>query len=217
MISYNKQLNYDIIFIENIEHLYQEYKNSNEINFDYEKYMEKKLECITLMQLYSNNKFNKRHLNKVKKDINNNVYITNDINDYNDFYNILKNTLKIKHNTNPTHTLEEFLLLKDILEDKQKLCIVKNNNIIIAGMYFIEVTPNKYYSFYITKNYASDKNFSSSCLLYIIDYFMETIKPDVLDFGITTENRGSELNMGLSLFKQDSMNAISDYRYLFLL
>lgn len=54
--SYNKQLNYDIIFIENIEHLYQEYKNSNEINFEYEKYMEKKLECITLMQLYSNNK-----------------------------------------------------------------------------------------------------------------------------------------------------------------
>ena len=54
--SYNKQLNYDIIFIENIEHLYQEYKNSNEINFEYEKYMEKNLECITLMQLYSNNK-----------------------------------------------------------------------------------------------------------------------------------------------------------------
>ena len=64
---YNKQLNYDIahtqdinnntIFIENIEHLYQEYKNSHEINFEYEKYMEKKLECITLMQLYSiNNK-----------------------------------------------------------------------------------------------------------------------------------------------------------------
>ena len=67
---YNKQLNSDIekthdplyinnntIFIENIEHLYQEYKNSHEINFDYEKYMEKKLECITLMQLYSiNNK-----------------------------------------------------------------------------------------------------------------------------------------------------------------
>jgi len=54
---YNKQLNYDTIFIENIEHLYQEYKNSHEINFDYEKYMEKKLECITLMQLYSiNNK-----------------------------------------------------------------------------------------------------------------------------------------------------------------
>lgn len=164
-----------------------------------------------------NNKFNKRHLIKVKKDNNNNVYITNDLNDYIDFYNILKNTLNIKHNTNPTHTFEEFLLIKDILQEKQKLCIVKNNNIIIAGIYFIEVTPNKYYSFYITKNYECDKNFSSSCLLYIIDYFITIIKPDILDFGITTENKGSELNMGLSVFKQDSMTGISDYRYLFLL
>lgn len=164
-----------------------------------------------------NNKFNKRHLNKVKKDNNNIVYITNDINDYNNFYKILKNTLNTKHNTNPTHTLEEFLLIKDILQDKQKLCIVKNNNIIIAGIYFIEVTPNKYYSFYITKNYECDKNFSSSCLLYIIDYFMKIIKPNILDFGITTENRGAELNMGLSVFKQDSMTGVSDYRYLFLL
>ena len=84
-------------------------------------------------------------------------------------------------------------------------------------MYLIEVTTNKYYSFYITKNYNSELNFSTSCLLYVIDYFMETIKPEILDFGITTENRGKELNLGLSVFKEDSMTGISNYRYLFLI
>lgn len=163
------------------------------------------------------NKFNKRHLKKIKNNKDNIVYISNVQNDYIDFYNILKETLNKKHNTNPTHTLDEFILLKNILKDRHKLCIVKNNNLIIAGMYFIEVTPKKYYSFYITKNYSYELNYSTSCLLYIIDYFIETIKPEILDFGITTENRGSELNMGLSIFKEDSMTGMSNYRYLFLL
>ena len=132
------------------------------------------------------NKFNKKQLNKIKNDITNIIYITDELTDYQDFYIILVATLKNKHNTKPTHTLEEFILLKNILKNKQKLCIVKNNNIIIACIFFIEVTKNKYYSFYITKNYDCDKNFASSCLLYIIDYFIKNIKPDILDFGIST-------------------------------
>ena len=92
-----------------------------------------------------NNKFNKRHLNKVKKDNNNNVFITNDIKDYNDFYLILQNTLNTKHNTNPTHSLEEFLLLKGnsiirydpnhknfdlsfVLREINKFVLIKDNN-----------------------------------------------------------------------------------------
>ena len=159
------------------------------------------------------NKFNRRHLLNIKKDKSILVFITDKIDDYIDFYKILENTLKNKHNTKPTHTLEEFLILKDIVN--HKLCIVKNTDI-IAGIYFIEVTKDKYYAFYITKNYKLENNYTTSCLLYVIEYFMNCIKPNLIDFGISTENKGDILNIGLSKFKEDSMTGISSYRYMFI-
>lgn len=162
------------------------------------------------------NKDNKRTLSLIN---NYNVYITENKNDFILFYNILENTLKTRHNTTPTHSLDELLYLKNIFPNELKLCIVKQNNIILSGILFIKVNNNNYYTIYITKNYKINnisQSILSGSILYIIQYFMNTIKPALLDFGISTENRGELLNIGLSEFKQSSMTGISSYRYLFI-
>jgi len=76
--------------------------------------------------------------NLLKRGIN--CYIAKNIEDYIEYYNILKNMLNKNYNTDPTHTLKEFLLLKEILREKQELYIVKENNIILGGVYVIKVT-----------------------------------------------------------------------------
>ena len=98
--------------------------------------------------------------------------------------------------------------------------MAKHNGNIVAGMLFIEIRPKKYYTMYISKNYDYNQinsNQLTCCLLLIVEYFTNNIDYDILDFGISTENRGNILNLGLSIFKEDSLIGISSYRYLYTL
>jgi len=163
------------------------------------------------------NKRNKSNLLKMIDDVNIICNRTIDVDDYNYFYSILEKNLSTRHNTTPTHSREEFLLLKDILRDKQSLYIIKENNNILGGVYVIKVTSVCWYTFYISKNVDSDNNAAIPYLMYTIsnDAKIENVK--YLDYGICTENKGTILNRGLADFKERSLGGISNARYLFLL
>jgi len=138
--------------------------------------------------------------------------------DYINFYNILNKNLKINHDSNPTHSLDEFLKIKNLLKDKQRLYLVKNKNDILGGVYVIKVTDQCYYTFYISRNIDLDK--SDVSIIYSMYKISEDAQKEnvkYIDYGITTENYGKLINVGLSDYKESSLGGISNYRYLFLL
>lgn len=160
---------------------------------------------------------NKKTLLKSINDVN--MICTNFINeeDYIQFYEILEKNLKINHESSPTHSLDEFLKIKYILGDKQKLYLVKKNNNILGGVFVIKVTSNCWYTFYISRNIDLDKNGCSICyLMYQISLDAKKENVKYIDYGISTENRGMEINDGLSDYKEATLGGISNYRYLFL-
>ena len=160
------------------------------------------------------NKYNKKKINQIIHD-NDLQFIKND--EYNNFYKILYQNLYEKHSITPTHTFKELIELKNRLKNKQKLFLIKKNNIIYSGVFVIEVTKQCWYTFYITRNIKIKD--SGIYLIYLMSKICEEAKCrniKYLDFGITTEKKGDNLNLGLSKFKQDSLSSMSNSRYLFV-
>ena len=144
-----------------------EFRLANDIYFDESSFilqylLSRKLKLQPELSWYinTNNNFisniknedNKRLIKKIIKKNTLNCFITDDDNDYIEYHKILSEMLNINHKSKPTHTLEEFLLLKKILKQEQQLYIVKENNIIIGGVYVIKVTKQCWYTVYQTRN-----------------------------------------------------------------
>lgn len=203
----------NIYFKESIFNLYYLLSNKLRMKPELSWYIKPKNKFIDNIK----NKRNKSYLLKIMNNSNFRCLSTNDNNDYINYYKILKNNLNIRYNTNPTHTLDEFLLLKDLLEKKQSLYIVKNkDNIILGGVYVIKVTNKCWYTFYISKNI--DYKEQNMSILYIMNNISEdSLKEGIkyIDYGISTENKGEFLNIGLSDYKENSLGGIPNSRYLF--
>ena len=162
---------------------------------------------------------NQRNRNKLKKMIDNpdvSCLKTNLIDDYKEYYSILNKNLTTRHNNSPTHSEEEFLLLREILEDKGALYLVKENDILLGGVYVIKVTSQCWYTFYISKNVDSDNHMAIPYLMFSIGQDAKKEGVKYLDYGISTEERGKLLNDGLSDFKERSLGGTSNSRFLFL-
>lgn len=162
------------------------------------------------------NKNRKRELKKILNTVNCTLGVTET--DYINYYKLLEETLKINHNTKPTHSLKEFIDLKNILKNNQMLYIVKKNNNILAGIFTIKVTKSCWYTVYMTRNL---KIINSG--IYISIILNELIKKanneniKYIDLGICTENKGKVINKGLTIYKEESLGAISNFRSLYLL
>lgn len=164
------------------------------------------------------NKDNKRLIKKIISDSNIRCYCTKNENDYIEFHDILSINLNTNHTTSPTHTKNEFLLLKKNLDDKQLLFIVKNiENIILGGVYLIKATNQCWYIMYMSKNILF-KQPNVSIMYIILTIINEAKKENVkyIDYGICTENQGLYLNIGLAEYKEDSLGGTSCSRYLFI-
>lgn len=162
-----------------------------------------------------NNKRNKKYLEKMIKNDNIKCFITTNNNDYVQFYNILKINLNKNHNTNPTHTLEEFLDIKERIKDYIYLFIVKEKEKILGGVFTIKVTNKCLYTFYITKNIEYN-TCAVIYAMYTISLFAKENDIKYIDYGISTENYGRDINMGLSDYKQSTLGGLPNFRLLFL-
>jgi len=160
---------------------------------------------------------NKKYIQKMMKDKNFICDKFENEQDYIYFYEILKKNLNTRYNTEPTHTLDEFLLVKKLLDKDQSLYLVKNNEIIYGGVYVIKVTNKCWYTFYISKNIDIKTNMSVVYLMHKIQQDAKELNIEYIDYGITTEDRGEILNIGLAEFKETSLCGKSSNRYLFLL
>lgn len=163
------------------------------------------------------NKRTKQYIQNLSKDPLFLCYETTDPKDYVDFYDILKKNLEQKYHTSPTHTLKEFMWMKENLTPFQALFIAKKKDTIYGGVFVIKANYRCWYTFYISRNIDVPTNHSISLIMMKIQKNAKEQGVSHVDFGICTENQGHLFNKGLSEYKENSLGGIPSYRFLFLL
>jgi len=117
------------------------------------------------------------------------------------YYEILKKNLKMRHNVNPTHSLEELLLLKKMFPGKIRLWGAFLGEKLIAGVCNFSANPKVVLAFYISHDEEFQEYRAVNLLFYEI---MKRYKDEAykfLDFGIFTVNMLP--NWGLARFKEN--------------
>lgn len=120
----------------------------------------------------------------------------------NDFWPILENKLKQNHNAKPAHTFDEIKHLKTLYQGRIKLFAAYEGVTPAAGVLAFLLNERVINCFYI----AHDDRFQHMRPLNLIfGHMMEWgLKNSFLylDFGISTEGKGSSVNTGLFRFKE---------------
>jgi len=125
---------------------------------------------------------------------------TRNTENYDDFYRILKKNLKMRHNVDPTHTIDELHQLKKIFPDKINLMGAFLKQKLIAGVVLFFCNDRTNLAFYISHDEKYQQYRAVNLLFYNI--FQDSIAQGfkVFDFGIFTVNM--EPNWGLGHFKE---------------
>lgn len=145
-------------------------------------------------------KFKPSHKRAVRKALKADV-VVRESDKYDEFYDILKNNLKIRHNVTPTHTLEELSKLRELFPDKIKLFGAFLGDKMVAGVVNFICTKDVVLAFYISHDEGYQETRALNLLFYSI--FEWAIKNEfkVFDFGIFTVNE--KPNFGLARFKEN--------------
>lgn len=122
--------------------------------------------------------------------------------DFNDYWAILENKLHQNHHAKPTHSLGEIKHLKTLYPDRIKLFAAYQGAMLAAGVLVFLLNERVINCFYI----AHDDHYQHLRPLNLIfGYLMEWGRKNsffYLDWGISTEGKGSSVNTGLFQFKE---------------
>jgi len=120
---------------------------------------------------------------------------------FEDYYEILKKNLKMRHNVSPTHTIEELIKLKRIFPSKIRLWGAFLGDKLIAGVCNFSTNARVVLAFYISHDEDYQEYRAVNLLFYEImkRYQEEGFK--FLDFGIFTVDM--DPNWGLGRFKEN--------------
>jgi len=121
--------------------------------------------------------------------------------DFAAFYPILKRNLKLRHNVQPTHTLEELLRLKKLFPERIELFGAYLEAKMIAGVVMFHCNPLVTLAFYISHDQDYQRYRAVNLLFYEIIRYSIARGFRYLDFGIFTVNM--EPNWGLARFKEN--------------
>lgn len=115
--------------------------------------------------------------------------------DFNAFIELENNVLTEHHNAKAVHTGEELSLLKSFFPENIKLYVALYDNKIIAGT-VLYIYENVVHTQYMA---ANEKAREIGALDFTISTVINIYKEnkEFLDFGISSENNGRELNQGL--------------------
>lgn len=120
--------------------------------------------------------------------------------DYESFWEVLEQNLADAHGVRPVHTLPEIRRLRDSFPNSIKLYAAYLERQLIAGTVIYE-TPTVAHAQYIAN---SEIGRSCGALDLVFYRLLTGIYEDkaYFDFGISTDNEGSHLNIGLVEFKE---------------
>lgn len=119
-----------------------------------------------------------------------------------DYWPVLENKLELSHNAKPTHTFEEIRRLKALYPDSIKLFAAYKEAILTAGVLVFLLNERVINCFYIAHD---DQYQQMRPLNLVFAYLMEWGGQkgfSYLDWGISTEGKGSSVNTGLFRFKE---------------
>jgi hypothetical protein len=120
---------------------------------------------------------------------------------FDEYYEILKKNLKLRHGVNPAHTLDELKKLKKMFPSKIRLWGAFLKDELIAGVCNFSVNKNVVLAFYISHDEAFQEYRPVNLLFYEIMKRYQTEGYKFLDFGIFTV--AMEPNWGLGRFKEN--------------
>ncbi|MEO8514470.1 MAG: GNAT family N-acetyltransferase [Ignavibacteria bacterium] len=121
-------------------------------------------------------------------------------NDFEEYYDILKSNLAMRHNVQPAHTLEELYTLKELFPHKIQLFGAYLKNKMIAGVVNFYCNDKVVLVFYISHNPEYQQYRAVNLLFYTIMKDAINRGLSFLDFGLFTVNM--EPNWGLGKFKE---------------
>lgn len=136
-----------------------------------------------------------------QKALNSGLSIVEDA-DIKDYWPVLENKLELSHNAKPTHTLEEIKYLKELYPDRIKLFAAYKGAILTSGVVVFLLNERVINCFYIAHD---DRYQQMRPLNLVFGYLMEWGQKNsfsYLDWGISTEEKGSSVNTGLFRFKE---------------
>jgi hypothetical protein len=180
------------------------------VRFELSWYTETSVQLVDKMR----NKKNRKELAKLVTDPGMNVSVAVDDAQYAAFHALLSEVLLVKHGTAPTHLLSELLEFRQRLTARQSLHILEHKGLLIAGVFVLHVTDNAWYTVYPVSRDGGNGAALALCIQHVLDAaHREGV--NYLDYGISTEDRGTHVNLGLSVFKQDTLCGKPHARYLF--
>jgi len=119
------------------------------------------------------------------------------------FYTLLCENL-LKHNTKPVHTIEEIFALKSRLENIVTFYGIYDGEQMVAGaMLFFFKNTNTYHIQYSCAKQGIKEYSPMPYLFYKLIEFSHVSNARFLSFGISTEQKGQVLNMGLIKAKEE--------------
>lgn len=121
-------------------------------------------------------------------------------NDFEEYYDILKSNLAMRHNVQPAHTLDELYLLKELFPQKIQLFGAYIKNKMIAGVVNFYCNDKVVLVFYISHNQEYQQYRAVNLLFYTIMKDAISRGLEFLDFGLFTVNM--DPNWGLGKFKE---------------
>lgn len=145
-------------------------------------------------------KFNERRKRNIKKAVKSNLIFA-ETNDFDTYMNLLATVLKSQHDSKPVHSVDEIKMIANKFSNNIKLYASYLDKKMIAGVLIFE-TPTVAHSQYIA-NGEEGRNLGA--LDFVFDKLINEIYKDkkYFDFGISTENDGKHLNLGLVGQKQE--------------
>ena len=143
------------------------------------------------------NKLQKRHLSHAPEDFNIKVAVWEDSLIVDEFYRVLRGCLEERHNTTPVHSLEEIKLLMKTFPEKIHIWTGRLGHEVHAGICAFAINMCLHCQYIATTTEGRERNIMAPLIKEMISYYTGT-GTRYFDFGISNEDGGRRLNVGLN-------------------
>ena len=140
-----------------------------------------------------------RRLRAIKRAEKNNLIVKRSY-DFKTYMQIVEDVLKERHGVKPVHTPDEIELLAHRFPDNIKLFSSFRNEEMLAGVLIYESKNVAHSQYSVNSNVGLHAGALDLTLKYLINDFYKAIK--YFDFGISTDQGGQSLNVGLLYYKE---------------
>lgn len=118
------------------------------------------------------------------------------------YWEILRNNLAYRHDAEPTHNLDEILKLKGLFPNKVYLFASYLGDIMTGGIVVFVCNDKTFHTFYHAQDYDYQNYRSLNLVIYELIKWGNDKKFKFMNLGISTENHGDIINWGLYRFKE---------------